>query len=344
MVVSPITRPGRLNGAGDENALAWRLFAGEVLTYFHQMNVMMPLHRTRTIANGKSTTFPVTGTATASHHTAGESIYGTDDGQTSTYLSNIGTKEREIFVDDPLLSGVFVPNIDELKAHWDVRSVYAKEIAQALANKADKNVLATLYAAALANPITNGYSTMPVASKDIDITDASVGTNIRDGIYAAQELFDQYNIPKDSRYVVLRPKQYRRLAAVEALSNKDFTAGLGDTNKRELPSVAGFQLVMTNSFGSTDDSAVAAPGVKNDPFGGAGIGYNCDWRNCAGLAFQMQAVGTVKMKELAVESEYSMERQGHTILGKYIMGHGILRPECSLSLSAGAGPVGTGIF
>ena len=148
MVVSTITRPGQTNGTGDANSLFLRIFAGEVLTEFHRQNKFMPLHRTRTLANGKSATFPVTGTATAKYHSVGESVFGTDNSQSSTYLSNIKVKEREIFVDDPMISGVFVPSIDELKNHWDHRSVFVREIATALSEKADNNIIRTILASA----------------------------------------------------------------------------------------------------------------------------------------------------------------------------------------------------
>ena len=35
------------------------------------------------------------------------------------------------------------------------------------------------------------------------------------------------------------------------------------------------------------------------------------------------------MKELSSESQYYMERRGHLLLSSYMMGHGILRPECA---------------
>ena len=38
---------------------------------------------------------------------------------------------------------------------------------------------------------------------------------------------------------------------------------------------------------------------------------------------------TVKLLDLSVESEYKIEVQGTLLLGKYIMGHDILRPECA---------------
>ena len=44
------------------------------------------------------------------------------------------------------------------------------------------------------------------------------------------------------------------------------------------------------------------------------------------------SVGTVKLKDLATESEYQIQRQGTLMVAKYAMGHGGLRPECGVVL------------
>jgi len=51
---------------------------------------------------------------------------------------------------------------------------------------------------------------------------------------------------------------------------------------------------------------------------------------------QKEAVGTVKLLDLAMESEYDIRRQGTLMVAKYAMGHGILRPECAIELATGA--------
>lgn len=325
MVVSTMTRPGQTNGTGNTNSLFLRLFAGEVLTEFHRKNIFMPYHRVRTISGGKSATFPVTGTATAKYHTAGESVYGTDNSQSSTYLSNIKVKEREIFVDDPIVSGVFTPTIDELKNHWDHRSIFTAEIGTALAEKADNNIVRTILAAAKAAP---SFNPMTTTEKKIVIADATVGANIADFAFQAAQLFDTYNIPKEGRILALRPKQYYALAGETDLVNRDWTAGRGDYAQAKIMEVAGFTIVMSTAIGTTDETGTSATGEKNDPFG-AGEGYAADWTDVGALAFQTGAAGTVKMRELSVETEQSIERRGHLILASYIMGHGILRPECA---------------
>ena len=71
--------------------------------------------------------------------------------------------------------------------------------------------------------------------------------------------------------------------------------------------------------------------AKNDVFGGSGVGYNGNWSNIVALGFHRSAVGTVKMADLSVATEYQLERLSTLMLAKYAMGHNYLRPEaCAL--------------
>ena len=76
---------GQINGAGDRDALFLKVFSGEILTTFEEMNVMKDLHMVRTIQSGKSAQFPVTGIATAKYHTAGENIADAGAGYPVSY-------------------------------------------------------------------------------------------------------------------------------------------------------------------------------------------------------------------------------------------------------------------
>ena len=51
------SRLGQINGANDAQALFLKVFSGEILTTFEEMNVMKGLHTIRTISNGKSAQF-----------------------------------------------------------------------------------------------------------------------------------------------------------------------------------------------------------------------------------------------------------------------------------------------
>ena len=54
------------------------------------------------------------------------------------------------------------------------------------------------------------------------------------------------------------------------------------------------------------------------------------------LVMHKDAVATVKLMDLSVESEYQIERQGTLIVSRYAMGHNILRPAMAVALMAPA--------
>ena len=57
--------------------------------------------------------------------------------------------------------------------------------------------------------------------------------------------------------------------------------------------------------------------------------------NCFGLCFTKEAVGTVSLKDVSMQmtgSEYKAMTQSTMMVASYAVGHGVLRPECSVSL------------
>ena len=54
------------------------------------------------------------------------------------------------------------------------------------------------------------------------------------------------------------------------------------------------------------------------------------------LVMHKDAVATVKLMDLSVESEYQIERQGTLVVSRYAMGHNVLRPAMSVALMAPA--------
>ena len=67
--------------------------------------------------------------------------------------------------------------------------------------------------------------------------------------------------------------------------------------------------------------------------------YNGDFSNVKALVMQKQAIGTVKLMDLAVErtsGDFEVMYQGTLMAAKYAMGHGILRPECAVEIKATA--------
>ena len=333
------SRLGQVNAAGDANALFLKVFSGEILTTFEEQNVMKDLHMVRTIQSGKSAQFPATGIATAGYHTAGENIADSGNG----YLSAIKHAERVISIDDVLISSTFIANIDELKNHYDVRSIYAKELGKALAKRFDIATMKTLAAAARDSATVSGGQAGSILGSGSSLFAGANATaaELIDALYGIAETLDGKDVTDEGRFALLSPADYYTLitadnSAISLAANRD-AGGVGNIATGKIAQVAGINLVKSNHLSTVavDSSGVStgdgSAAVVNDPFG-AGNGYNADLSAARILAGTKEAIGTVKLLDLATESEYQIERQGTLFVAKYAMGHGVLRPECAVEV------------
>src|SRR5210317_751697 len=210
------SRVGQVNSAGDVDALFLKKFSGEILQTFEESNIFKPLHTVRTIENGKSSQFPVTGIASADYHTPGENI--ADAG--NSYLSDIKKAEQIITIDKMLLASTFLSNIDDVKNHYDIRSVYANELGKALALRFDTAIAKVFIAAARSSAVITGGKTggqLDVANNDFSAGDvagtpaAVTGSELITALFTAAQKLDENDVPGDGRFAVLRPSEYYKL-------------------------------------------------------------------------------------------------------------------------------------
>ena len=314
MANANVSEIGKVNNASTADALFLKVFAGEVLTSFEQTSVTADKHMIRTIANGKSAQFPVMGRSEAAYHTPGNEITGTD----------INHNEKVLTINDLLLASNFIANIDEAKNHYDVRSVYSQEMGRALAFQMDKHVLQTMVqaAAASANVGDTSYAAGTV------ITSANSGTTVADlvtALFDAAEALDDAYVPPDGRFAFLKPAQYYLLANASNAVNVDFS-GRGSIADGTVAQLAGLNLIKTPPLPTTN---VTGTGVDA---GGAASAQAVDAANTTAIIAHTSAVGTVKLMDLAVESDYDIRRQGTLMVAKYAMGHGVLRPEAAVQV------------
>ena len=345
------SRVGLIEGGSDNDALFLKKFSGEILQTFEESNIFKPLHTIRTIESGKSAQFPVTGIASASYHTPGENI--ADGG--NSYLSDIKKTEKIITIDKMLVASTFLANIDDVKNHYDIRSVYSNELGKALAVRFDTALAKVFIAAARSGAnltqVGKGGSILDVSANtfvnfgdaNADVTDPS-GAELVAALFSAAQRMDEHDVPSDGRFCILRPQEYYKLVtgaddsngfSLTSAINKDI-GGAGSLAAGNVPQIAGISIFKSNHIPSTDLSAVSSGDgeANNDVFGGNGIGYNGNFTNTKGIVSHSAAVGTVKLLDLATESEYQIERQGTLFVAKYAMGHGVLRPECAIELIA----------
>ena len=351
------SRLGQSNLTGgsyaNDNALFLKQFAGEVLTTFELENVMMPLHTVRSISSGKSAQFPTTGIATAGYHTPGESLMTTSGSSTSTskYLSRIPHAEVVISIDDMLVSSAFISNIDEAKNHYDVRSIYSTEIGRQLAYVADKNLIRSVIAGARATTDRFGTpattSTYYLGSSIEYNAEAAAGTALEAELvqpfFTAAQKMDERGVPSSDRYAVVTPAFYYQLINVNKdVISRDFNPeGNGSKAGGYIVQIAGIKIMKSNNVPTTDETSVTNvhgdPGVANNVFGSSNGYGQVSFATTKGIIFHREAVGTVKLMDLGVESDYSIERQGTLLVAKYAMGHGVLRNECCYEIKDDVG-------
>ena len=323
-----VSHLGAINShATDVYDLFLKVFSGEILTTFEESAVMRELHTIRTISSGKSAQFPVTGVASAKYHTPGQNI--ADSG--NSYLSEINHNEKVINIDKLLVASTFISNWDELVNHYDVRSVYAQELGKALAKRFDLATMKTIAAAGRASAnVTGGKGGTIITG----LSNPPTAAEIADKLFEAAQKLDENDVPNDgTRFALVGPRDYYTLlASNETVIDRDF-GGSGDVSTGNIPLVAGLRVVKSNHVTdvtkATGDLDADDGNALNNPFGG-GTGYNNDLDQDEIYVAHPSAIGTVKLLDLATESEYKIELQGTLFVAKYAMGHGVLRPEAAV--------------
>lgn len=301
-----VSRLGQKDSAGSATALFLVVFAGEVLTAYRTKTVFAERTRLRSISSGKSASFPATWKATASYHTPGVELLG----------QSINHNERVIPIDDLLVSDVFIASIDEAMNHWDVRSEYSAQVGDALAQTYDKNLAQLGYLAARASATVSGGNGGQTVQ---DADGKTSGTSLATSIFDAQELLDNNDVPEGDRNTYVKPTQYYNLVEVDKLINRDFGGDPGTYSEGTLFRVAGTGIVKTNNLPTTN--------ITTGP-----AAYQGNFTASVALVMHRSAVGTVRLLDLAVESDYLIKNQGTLVVAKYAVGHGILRPKSSVEI------------
>ncbi|WP_420381675.1 hypothetical protein [Novosphingobium sp.] len=306
------SRLGQFNAAGDVQALFLKVFSGEILTAFDRVSVFRPRSTVRVIPSGKSAQFPVTGLAQAAYHVPGTEITG----------QTIRAGERIITIDDLLLAPAFISNIDEAMNHYDVRSIYSDDIGQALAKTYDQNVARVGLLNARGTNILDDLQPGAVA---IDAGYATDGTKLWQAVFNAGITLDTKDIPSQDRSAFFRPVQYALIVQSGNPINRDlngWTRDNGSIAQGNVDMVNSIEIVKTNNLpGADDTNNLDIPASRR-----------ANYSNTYGLIQHKSAVGTVQLQDVTMESAYDIRRQGTLMVGKYLVGHGSLRPESGVEL------------
>lgn len=319
---SDYAAPSRLGekagGSTNPKELFLKVFAGEVLTAFNTNNIGMGLHRVRTINSGSSAQFPLTGLSTTATLAAGNEVVPTA----------IAHSERVVNINDLLVSSAFIAKIDEAMNHYDVRSIYSNEIGTALAKAADVAIFKSIANASIgkdnAGAALDQADSTPTSGATVLSGEAVATISGQEGadlIFEALQTLDSKNITGE-KYVVLTPALYYAMFKgttnnMAGFMSSDFGSG-GNANAGTVPMIGGAKVFMSNNL----------PAEAGYSVGGSAAGA----QDIQALVFTKDAAATVKLMDLAVESEYQVSRQGTLMVARYAMGHDALRGECAVRI------------
>lgn len=316
-----VSNPGQNLSAGDRDTLFMKVFSGEVLTAFARNTVMMSRHQVRTIDHGKSASFAVMGRTRAKYLAPGNSL---DDQRTKFEHT-----EKIIAIDGLLTADCLITDIDDAMNHYDVRVEYSRQLGEALAQSADCaviNELANMAAkdATVAENIPDigtGADKVKGTGKAFEFAtglelsqSAEYGNKIIEGLLAARAAFTKNYVPMGDRYCLLTPEGYSALIKALMPDSANYQA-LFDPNSGKLQTICGFEVI-------------EVPHLLNDGVDGKHtLSKKYTTAGLQGIVFHRSAVGTVKLKDLAMERARRAEYQADQIIAKFAMGHGALRPE-----------------
>jgi len=303
----------QIEGAGDRKALNLKVYSGEVLSAFDKKNIGLDLVKVRTIANGKSSQFVITGNISDSAvatHTPG------DDVSTTGMLDN----ERVILIEDLQYVSTFVDNYEEKMAHFEIRGELAKRAGESLAVKIDKQVFTTVLAATQATGVAAQPDGFEVNNDDITGgADAEAkGDAILDAIFTAKAHLESNDVTGDPIFVTDPTNYYNIVQSAKAV-NRDFNdGGNGSIAKGNVIEIAGIKVVMSNQFGK--NTTVDVGGTN---------------KYLQGLLFTSDAIGVVKLMDVSSESNYIPEKLGTLMTSTYALGMGILNPGSAVAITGG---------
>ena len=308
----------------DPTGLFLKVFGGEVYAAFSEKVHTMDKHVSRDISAGKSAQFPKTWKVSASYHSAGVEMLGQDTDET----------ERVISIDGLLVSHIGIYDLDEAMSHFQVRGTYTSELGKALARVFDQNVYRTIVAtakqssalpgAASTSPFPNGTRLLSAdVSGTITATAGSQWWEVMRGLQVDADLADY----DGSIHLAVPPATFDATMFAQAadtaanpflFQDKDLHQNQsGGADRDASLSLRSVSMYMSNLIPQTNETANAEVKAK----------YRADYSTVLGVAWGNEAVGTVKLIGMGMESTRDGRRQEDFVVAKMACGHGPLRNE-----------------
>lgn len=353
-IVADPLRLGQTNQAGSTEALFLKVFAGEVVVAYEEKvdvgnNIDMrsmprgaksvqvrgvgkAFTRRREVGANLLTSDPANDNITPSIDRAGGEGAGTI--LATSFLSSVNQGEREVFVDDPLVTAEFIDDFEQFKNSFDASGPISTKMGEALAVDNDELILRLIVRGVRSfdwdtSSLPDEFKPLGGTATDTDtntIIEANAktdGSSLLDALRQVSEGMDDFDVPDDGRFVALRPAQYNLLVQNQDLLNRDFGGQNGIFSDGTVFRAWGMQLVKTNRLPITDLTSGAAgdTGVRNP------IGYNAQAAEVAAAAWHRGSVVGVRAGMVSMQRQFLIQYQGDLLVARMATGYDIVRPR-----------------
>lgn len=334
------------------------VYGGEILARYSEYTGITRMVRKRSITTGDTATFPRTGGIGVERHAAGTQLLGLD----------VENTELSIQLDErPLITHVALDDIDEMLSHFEVRSEYARQRGEALAEAQDQLTLRLLINASKATPSSlYGGSNSSFPGGGIDGAGnaetgnfAAVGaTPTTDQVGALltamdniQIRWDEVRVPFNARNALFEVRNWH---GIRQFGSPRSDADLGDgrsplfmntegrfgpgANQTQFPTQAPDfqQAIAYNGFMIWRSNIVRS--VYGEDLSGdtEPAKYNGDFSATRGIAWQEEACAVLEKLAITQEVERRVSFQDWLMLSKMLTGGGTLRAECAVEIAESA--------
>lgn len=303
-------RPGQRAPSGTNvRELFMDNFSDDVLMAYEETFDFEGMTTVKYIRAGVSEIFPIMGrNYAAAEHTPGALLTGT-----GVDMANV-----QVSLDDFMVDHRFIADIDRIMNHFELSAPYSRLIGQSLASASNGRKART---AIKASRVTAAqYPGGPIPSYAFHANMKTDGAQLETAVFKALEYIKTNDISGDRPTVMLPWQQQLLLARYTGIDTEE-TSGSGNRAAGTVGPIAGLAIRGTNSIPNTNYTA--DPKAK----------YNGNFSTTVGVVITPMAVATLKGAPLKVTMKSQEDRLGTLLIGSYLEGNDILRPETSFELA-----------
>lgn len=235
----------------------------------------------------------------------------------------------QIALEDLMYCDSFIADIDDIQSVLDVIAENAREDGIALALELDKQITIMINKASGLNARVNNPDGSPrPGGTQIEVPNGTADDPevLLQAVKAAAQSLDEKNVPKENRWLAMRPAVFYTLLEAGKILNADFSKDNGDYAEGRLKGAFGFKVITSNTVVDEDTSTWLDIDGVSPKYSGLQDKYNHDCTGTLMLAFTRGAVGMVMGRDIKVERARQVRAQGEFIMTTVFKGMEPLNP------------------